>query len=73
MAEEIIVAPIPGKIVRVNVSEGDAVEEGDEVCVLESMKMENPIISPVTGKVKEVKITADQFIEGGKPMVVIEC
>jgi len=72
MAEEIIVAPIPGKIVRVNVSEGNAVEEGAEVCILESMKMENPIISPVTGKVKEVKVSVDQFIEGGSPMVVIE-
>jgi glutaconyl-CoA decarboxylase len=72
MAQEIIEAPIPGKIVSVNVSAGDAVEEDDELCALQSMKMQNPILSPVDGKVVEVKVEAGQTVETGDVMFVLE-
>jgi biotin carboxyl carrier protein len=72
MAEEIIEAPIPGKIVSVAVSAGDVVEEDGEVCVLQSMKMQNPILSPVDGKVIEVKVTEGQTVETGDVLVIIE-
>ncbi|MBE0481768.1 MAG: acetyl-CoA carboxylase biotin carboxyl carrier protein subunit [Dehalococcoidia bacterium] len=72
MSQEIIEAPIPGKIISVNVCAGDSVEEDAEVCVLQSMKMQNPILSPVDGKVLEVKIVAGQTVETGDVLLVIE-
>ncbi len=72
MSQEVIEAPIPGKIVSVSVSVGDAVEEDGELCVLQSMKMQNPILSPVDGKVVEVKIAPEQTVETGDVLIVIE-
>ena len=72
MGQEIIEAPIPGKIVSVSVSPGDAVEEDTELCSLQSMKMQNPILSPVDGKVVEVKVQAGQTVETGDVLIVIE-
>ena len=72
MAQEVIEAPIPGKIVSVNVNAGDAVEEDQELCALQSMKMQNPILSPVDGKVVEVKVDAGQTVETGDVMFIIE-
>lgn len=49
MAQEKVEFPITGRITNVNVKQGDAVNEGDVLCLLESMKMENPILAPVGG------------------------
>ncbi|MEW6034491.1 MAG: biotin/lipoyl-containing protein [Chloroflexota bacterium] len=73
MGLETVDIPIPGKIVSVAVSTGQQVNEGDVLCVLESMKMENPILSPVKGVVKEVKVTAGQFVSSGAVAATIEC
>ena len=72
MAQEIIEAPITGKIISIEVNVGDAVEEGDVICFIESMKMENPIITPVTGKVAEIKVESEQVVEVDIPIAVIE-
>jgi glutaconyl-CoA decarboxylase len=72
MSQEVIEAPIPGKIVSVNVSAGDKVEEDQELCSLQSMKMQNPILSPVDGTVTEVKIAEGQTVETGDVLIVIE-
>ena len=72
MAQEIIEAPITGKIISIEVNVGDAVEEGDVICYIESMKMENPIITPVTGKVAEIKVESEQVVEVDIPIAVIE-
>jgi len=72
MSQEIIEAPIPGKIVSVSVSAGDKVEEDAELCTLQSMKMQNPILSPVDGTVVEVKVEAGQTVETGDVLIVIE-
>ncbi len=72
MAQENIQVPITGKIISVNVKEGDAVAEGDIICMLESMKMENPILAPVGGTVAKVGITADQTVKPGDTIAVIE-
>ena len=47
MAQETVEVPITGKIISVEAKEGGAVKEGDVLCILESMKMENPILAPV--------------------------
>ena len=72
MAQEIIEAPIPGKIVSVSVSAGDMVEEDGELCVLQSMKMQNPILYPVDGTVVESKVEAGQTVETGDGLSIIE-
>jgi len=72
VAEEIIEAPMVGKIISVNVSVGGTVEEGDVLCILEAMKMENPLIAPAAGTVKEVKVSPGQSVKGGETLFIIE-
>ena len=72
MAKEVVEFPITGKVVEVNVKEGDKVKEGDVLCMLESMKMENPIVSPVDGTVTEINLKAGQVVEAGDTVAVIE-
>ena len=72
MAKETVEVPITGKIISVEVQVGDKVKEGDVLCVLESMKMENPILSPVDGKVMEVGVKTDQVVKPGQIIAVIE-
>jgi len=72
MPRERVEFPMPGKIVSVNVTVGSEVKEEETICVLESMKMENPIVSPVSGKVVEINLTPGQVVEGGDLVAVIE-
>lgn len=73
MAIEKVEAPIPGKILSVDVKVGDQVKEEDTtLCILESMKMENPIVAPVSGTVKEIKVAPGQTVQAGNVLVEIE-
>ena len=72
MARETVEVPITGKIISVNVKVGDEVKEGDVLCILESMKMENPILAPVDGTVAEVGVAVDQVVKPGEVIAVIE-
>ena len=72
MAKEIIEVPITGKVISVEVKVGDMVKEGDVICFIESMKMENPILSPVAGKVSEIKVAVGQVVETGNLITTIE-
>ena len=72
MAQEIIEVPLTGKITTVSVNVGDKVEEGDIICLLESMKMENPIVAPVAGKIVQLGVTAEQVVNSGEIVAVIE-
>jgi biotin carboxyl carrier protein len=72
LSQENVEIPITGKITSVNVKQGDKVAEGDIVCMLESMKMENPILAPVGGTVAKVELTVGQVVEAGDLVVVIE-
>lgn len=72
MAQEIIEVPMTGKITSVNVKTGDKVEEGDVLCLLESMKMENPILAPVSGTITEIDIAAEQIVKPGETIATIE-
>lgn len=67
-----IVAPMPGRIVRVLVNPGDAVAARQGVVVVEAMKMENELRSPKAGRVKDVQVTAGTSVEAGRVLVVIE-
>jgi biotin carboxyl carrier protein len=72
MAQEVIEAPLPGKIVRVDVTVGNSVEEGGVICIIEAMKMENPIISPAKASVIEVAVSPGQVVRTGEKIAVIE-
>jgi biotin carboxyl carrier protein len=72
LARETVEVPITGKIISVKVKAGDRVKEDDVLCVLESMKMENPIVATVGGAVVEVGVKADQVVKAGDMVAVIE-
>ncbi len=72
MAQETVEVPITGKIISVNCKAGDTVQEGDVLCTLESMKMENPILAPVGGTITQVGIAVDQIVNPGGIVAVIE-
>jgi len=57
-----IKAPLPGSIIRVEISEGDTVKEGDLLLVMESMKMENNILSEKNGVVKRIRVSAGEAV-----------
>ncbi len=72
MSREIVEVPIAGKIISVEVKSGDEVKEGDTICILESMKMENPIVAPVGGTIIEVGVTPEQVVKPGDTIAIIE-
>ncbi len=72
MAQEAVEVPMTGKILSVDVKVGDQVKEGDTLCILESMKMENPIVATVDGKVVKVSVSKDQVVKPGDVIAVLE-
>jgi biotin carboxyl carrier protein len=64
--------PMPGKVIAVLVSEGDNVERGQGLVIVEAMKMENEVRSPIAGEVKEIKVKPGDAVEGGAVLVVVE-
>ena len=67
-----VIAPMPGKILAVNVEVGDRVQYKDVLCTLEAMKMENEIMAPAAGLIKEVKASEGQDVLYGDGLFVIE-
>ena len=71
VAGEAVTAPMPGNILKVNVTAGQAVKEGDLLIVLEAMKMENEIFAPKTGTVAQVLVQKGSSVDTGATMVVL--
>lgn len=69
---EKINAPMPGKILKVNVKAGDSVKKGDVMFILEAMKMENEIMAPRDGKVVEVNVSEGAAVNTGDVLSVIQ-
>ena len=70
-AGEPVVAPMPGTILKVNVSVGQKVTNGTVLCVLEAMKMENEIMAPKDGTVTQVVVSKGSSVDTGAPLVVL--
>jgi biotin carboxyl carrier protein len=68
----VVMASIPGKIVRVLVEEGARVEAGDGLVVVEAMKMQNELKSPKAGTVVELRARAGATVNAGDVLVVVE-
>ncbi|HAR39830.1 MAG TPA: acetyl-CoA carboxylase biotin carboxyl carrier protein subunit [Coprothermobacter sp.] len=68
----VVEAPLPGKILRINVSTGSQVKRGDLLLILEAMKMENEILAPVDGVVDSVLVSPNQTVNTHDPLVVLK-
>ena len=71
VAGEAVTAPMPGNILKVNVTAGQAVKEGDVLVVLEAMKMENEILAPKACTVKQVLVSKGSTVDTGATLVVL--
>jgi biotin carboxyl carrier protein len=70
--EQRILAPMPGKVLRVLVQPGQDVAARQPLVVVEAMKMENELSSPRAGRVKEVTAVEGQSVEAGRILIVVE-
>jgi len=69
--EGTVLSPMPGRVLKVLVAEGDAVEAGHALVVVEAMKMENELVAARSGTVKKVHVTAGQNVESGARLVEV--
>jgi biotin carboxyl carrier protein len=67
-----VLAVMPGKVVRVLVEEGDEVDDGQGLVVVEAMKMENEIAAPKAGKIRSVEVRPGETVESGAVLLVVE-
>ena len=70
-AGETITAPMPGNILRIEVTNGAAVKAGQILVILEAMKMENEILAPRDGTVAQILVQKGSTVETGSPLVVL--
>ena len=70
-AGEVVSAPMPGSIIKVCVTAGQAVKAGDVLVVLEAMKMENDITAPKDGTIAQIVTAKGSSVSSGDPLVVI--
>jgi glutaconyl-CoA/methylmalonyl-CoA decarboxylase subunit gamma len=70
-AGTVVEAPMPGNVLKINVTQGQTVKEGDVLIVLEAMKMENEITSTKSGVVAQIVAAKGAVVETGSPLVVI--
>ncbi|MCI8524854.1 MAG: biotin/lipoyl-binding protein [Oscillospiraceae bacterium] len=70
-AGETIDSPMPGNILRIEVSQGAAVKQGQLLLVLEAMKMENEIVAPRDGTVAQIVTSKGAVVETGTPLIVL--
>src|SRR5688500_533524 len=69
--EGLITSPMPGKVVKILVKEGDNVSQGAPVIVVEAMKMENELLATKTGVVQKVYVALGDTVEGGARLIAL--
>ncbi len=70
--DTVILSPMPGRIVQVQVAVGDAVVPGQGVVIIEAMKMENELRAEIAGTIASIHCQADDRVEGGAQLIVID-
>jgi len=68
----VVTAPMPGKVVKVNVAEKEAVRKNQTLAIVEAMKMENEIKSPLEGFVKKIFVSTGDLVDSEKPLLELE-
>jgi biotin carboxyl carrier protein len=71
MSQE-VVSDLVANVIGISVSVGDRVETGDEIALLESMKMEIPVLAEAPGKVSAVKVVVGDVVQEGDVLAVID-
>ena len=69
---EVIKSPMPGVILNVKVTQGQAVKSGEILCILEAMKMENEIVAPKDGTVAQIVVAKGANVDTGAPLIVLQ-
>jgi len=67
-----VCSPMPGKVVKIFVKEGDMVERGQGLVIVEAMKMENEIKSPIKGRVEKVNFKPGDLVDASQPIIEIK-
>ncbi len=70
-AGEVVKSPMPGNILKINVSLGQKVNEGDALLILEAMKMENEVVAHKSGTIAQIIVSKGAVVETGAPLIVI--
>ncbi|WP_028962359.1 biotin/lipoyl-containing protein [Sulfobacillus thermosulfidooxidans] len=70
--EMVIEAPLPGAVLDVKVQEGQLVEVGQVLIILEAMKMENEVTAPVSGRIKSLRVQKGSSVDANEVLVIIE-
>ena len=68
----VVKAPMPGKVIKVNVMEKDEVHKNQTLAIVEAMKMENEIKSSIDGFVKKIHVSAGDLVDAEKPLIELE-
>lgn len=68
----LITAPMPGKVIKINVAERQEVRKNQTLAIVEAMKMENEIKSSVEGFVKKIFVSAGELVDSEKPLIELE-
>lgn len=69
---KVLLAPMPGHVIRVDVEAGQQVQKGDRLLTLEAMKMENTVQAPEDSKIKEIFVKQGQTVSKGDPLLEID-
>lgn len=71
LSEGMVYPPMPGRVISINVNEGDTVKVGSPILVLEAMKMQNELVSRWNGTVREIKVSVGDLVESADLMMII--
>ena len=72
VGKALVTSPMPGKVVKLLVDEGEEVQTEQGVIVVEAMKMENELKAAITGKVKEIFVKEGEVVESGAKLLLVE-
>jgi biotin carboxyl carrier protein len=70
--KSVVTAPMPGKVVKINVAENEAVRKNQTLAIVEAMKMENEIKSPLEGFVRKICVAPGELVDSEKPLLELE-